>query len=161
MQFEWFVAHTRSRCEKKLVEYCNREGMASTLPCYRSVRKYRGKTVSHLKPLFPGYVFLKLAPTQRQRAGQCDYVAGLLEIADQETFARQLADILIALEQNLEIRLAPEIGDGSRVRIADGPLRGMEGWVERRYGVTTVLLRLDFIGHAAAVTLEADQVQPV
>jgi hypothetical protein len=35
----------------------------------------------------------------------------------------------------------------------------MEGWVEDRYGVTTVLLRLDFIGQAAAVKLEADQIQ--
>ena len=41
----WFVAHTRPRCEKKLVQYCEREGFSTTLPCYRSVKKYRGKKV--------------------------------------------------------------------------------------------------------------------
>lgn len=161
MQSEWFVAHTRPRCEKKLAGYCFREGLASTLPCYKSVRKYRGKTVTFHKPLFPGYVFLQLTAPQRQKAYQSDHVANLLEVTDQATFAQQLADILVALEQDLDIRLAPEIGQGSKVRITYGPLRGMEGWVERRYGTTTVLLRLDFIGQAAAVTVGADQVQLV
>jgi len=40
-----------------------------------------------------------------------------------------------------------------------GPLRGIEGWVEARYGMTTVLLRLDFIGQAAAVKLAADDLE--
>jgi transcription antitermination factor NusG len=159
MQLEWFVAHTRPRCEKKLVEYCDREGLASTLPCFKSTHKYRGKTVTFLKPLFPGYVFLELAAEQRQRAFRSDYVANLLDVFDQGTFSRQLAHILKALEEEVEVRLAPEIGRGSLVRITAGPLRGMEGWVEDRYGVTTVLLRLDFIGQAAAVKLEADQIQ--
>jgi len=53
------------------------------------------------------------------------------------------------LESDLEIHLAPEIGAGTRVKVKSGPLRGMEGWVEQRYGMTTVLLRLDFIGQAA------------
>jgi hypothetical protein len=43
-----------------------------------------------------------------------------------------------------------------RVKVKSGPLRGLEGWVEQRYGMTTVLLRLDFIGQAAAVKLQAD-----
>lgn len=161
MQSEWFVAHTKPRCEKKLAEYCQRQGLPHTLPCYRNVRKYRGKTVTFHKPLFPGYVFLHLSAAQRQKAFQSDYVASLLEVADQATFAQQLNDILVALEQDLEIRLAPEIGAGRRVTITSGPLRGMEGWVERRHGATTVLLRLDFIGKAAAVTVEADQMQVV
>jgi hypothetical protein len=30
----------------------------------------------------------------------------------------------------------------------------MEGWVDQRHGVTTVLLRLDFISQAAAVKVD-------
>jgi transcription antitermination factor NusG len=60
----WFVAHTKPRREKKLAAYCERHGLAATLPCYESAHKYRGKTVIFRKPLFPGYVFLKLEPTQ-------------------------------------------------------------------------------------------------
>src|SRR5712691_10225382 len=153
---EWFVAHTKPRWEKKLKLYCEREGLLATLPCYRTVHKYRSKTVTFEKPLFPGYVFLQLSREQRQQVYQNDSVANLLVVHDQKLFVQQLGEILKALETNLEVYLAPEIGTGSRVKVKSGPLRGMEGWVEERYGKTTVLLRLDFIGQAAAVTLEAE-----
>jgi len=159
-ELRWFVAHTKPRREKKLVEYCRRQNLAVTLPCYDSAHKYRGKMVVFRKPLFPGYVFLQLEPGKKDSVRQNDHVAKLLEVFDQETFQRQLQDILLALETSLEVRLAPSIGEGMRVRIKAGPLQGLEGWVERRYGMTTVLLRLDFINRAAAVKIDADQLTP-
>ena len=155
----WFVAHTRPRREKKLVEYAEREGLSVTLPCYRSVHKYRGKTVVFKKPLFPGYVFFRLLPASRQKVYQSDFVANLLDVPDQALFEQQLGVVRQALETELEIRLAPEIGEGKRVRIVSGPLRGVEGRVEQRYGLTTVLLRVDFLSQAAAVKLEAHQLE--
>lgn len=157
----WFVAHARPRCEKKIVEYCVRLNIATTLPCYSSVKKYRGKKVVFEKPLFPGYVFVDALEEQRGLIYQSDYVANLLSIPDQTLFQEQLADILRALETGLEITLAPEIGKGSRVRIKNGPLAGTEGWVEERYGMSTVLLRLNFIGQAAAIKLSADELEPI
>jgi len=133
--------------------------LPTTLPCYASAHKYRGKTVVFQKPLFPGYVFLQLDPLQKGSVRQNDHVANLLEVFDQETFTRQLREILAALETDLEIRLAPAIGEGMRVKIKSGPLQGIEGWVEKRYGRTTVLLRLDFINQAAAVKVDADQLE--
>lgn len=155
----WFVAHARPRCEKKVVEYCAREGIATTLPCYRSAHKYRGKTAVFQKPLFPGYVFLRMGVQQRQKVYQSDYVANLLDVFDQSVFERQLMDILRALETELEIQLAPEIGQGKRVKIKSGPLRGLEGTVEDRYGMNVVLLRLEFISQAAAVRVEAGDLE--
>jgi transcription antitermination factor NusG len=156
----WAVAHTKPRCEKKLKQYCERERLAVTLPCVQSAHKYRGKTVVFEKPLFPGYVFLRLAAEERKVAMQSDYIANLLEVFDQELFERQLGEILKALESGCEVRLAPAIGTGSRVNIKAGPLRGMEAWVEERYGPTTVLLRLDFIGQAAAVKVDVSELEP-
>ena len=152
----WFVAHVRPRREKKLVEYCQRQSISTTLPCYDSAHKYRGKTVVFQKPLFPGYVFLQLAPICKALVRQSDAVANLLEVFDQLTFERQLQDILQALEAKAGVRLAPSIGEGMRVRIKSGPLQGIEGWVERRQGMCTVQLRLDFINQAAAVKLDAE-----
>jgi transcription antitermination factor NusG len=133
----------------------------ATLPCYDSAHKYRGKTVVFRKPLFPGYVFLQLESTQPPSVRQNEHVANLLDVFDQDTFQRQLQDILLALDAKLGVRLAPAIGEGMRVRIRSGPLQGLEGWVEQRYGMSTVLLRLDFINQAAAVKLEADLLEPI
>jgi transcription antitermination factor NusG len=155
----WYVAHTRPRCEKKLLQYCGREKLHARLLCYQSVHKYRGKTAVFKKPLFPGYVFLHIPAQKRGVVLQSDHLANLLEIADQDLFVRQLDEVTRALETDLEIRLAPTIGEGMRVKIKNGPLRGIEGWVEKRYGMTTVLLRLDFISQAAAVKLEASDLE--
>ena len=157
----WFVAHTRPRCEKKLTKFCQEHGLSATLPCYRVAHKYRGATVVFQKPLFPGYVFLHLENKDRQKVYQSDFVANLLEVFDQQMLASQLEDILRALDTEMEIRLAPAIGEGSRVKIKHGPLRGIDGWVEKRHGTNVVLLRLDFIGQAAAVKVEATDLELV
>lgn len=87
---------------------------------------------------------------------QSDHVANLLDVPNQVEFEQQLSAVLLALSTKLEIQLAPEIGKGKRVKIVAGPLRGVEGWVEERYGMSTVLLRVDFLSQAAAVKVEAD-----
>jgi transcription antitermination factor NusG len=160
-QLLWYVAHTKPRCEKKLMQFCGRKNLAATLPTYRSAHKYRGKTVVFQKPLFPGYVFIQMPREQRNTVLQSDHVANLLDVHDQELFARQLHEVMLALETDLEIRLAPTIGEGARVKIKSGPLRGTEGWVEKRYGMNIVLLRLDFIGQAAAVKLDATDLEMI
>ena len=143
------------------MDYCQRQRVATTLPCYDSAHKYRGKTVVFRKPLFPGYVFLQLEPERKDLVRQNDHVANLLEVFDQRTFEQQLQDILLALDAKVGVRLAPAIGEGMRVRIKAGPLQGIEGWVEQRYGMSTVLLRLDFINQAAAVKIHADSLEPI
>ena len=155
----WYVAHTRPRCEKKLTRFTAREGFPTTLPTVETVHKYKGKTVSFQKPLFPNYVFLKLEKHQRQKVYQNDYVANLLDVPNQEEFQAQLDDILKAIDSDVEIHLAPQITEGTQVAIKQGSLRGLEGWVEKREGTCTVLLRLDFIGQAAAVKVDANDLE--
>jgi len=156
----WFVAHTRPRCEKKVAAHCVREGLEHSLPLYRSVKRYRGKKVVFLRPLFPGYVFVKMPPGTVGRLRQLDPVATVLDPPDQAEFTSQLAEILRALDQEVEVRWMPEVISGQRVRIRHGPLRGLEGMVAERAGQMEVILRLDFISQAAAVRVSADDVEP-
>ena len=100
---EWYVAHVRPRCEKKLVEHGKIYNFSTTLPTYKSIKKYRGKEVSFDKPLFPGYVFLRLNHETRKVAIQSKYVANMLDVIDQQEFEDQLEAIRFALEQVVEI----------------------------------------------------------
>lgn len=160
-ELAWYVAHTRPRREKKLAEFCEREGFSVTLPVYKSIKKYPGKTLVFEKPLFPNYLFLKLLPHQRKKVYQSDYVANLLDVPDQKGFQEQLDDILTALETDYEICAMPHITSGKRVKIKGGPLRGMEGFVEERQGKFVVLLRLDFIAQSAGVKVDATHLEVI
>ena len=157
----WYVAHTRPRCEKKVAEFCEREGFHATLPLFKSVKKYPGKTIAFEKPLFANYVFVRLLPHQRKKVLQSDYVANLLDIPDQQTFQQQLDGILSALETDYEITALPHISVGRKVKIISGALRGLDGYVEERQGKLLVLLRLDFICQAAAVRVDASDLELV
>lgn len=161
MSLRWFVAHTRPRCEKQVADFCAESGLSHFLPLFPSVRNYPGKKVVFYKPLFPGYVFLELRSEDLQRVKQYRHVARLLEPGDQAEFVSQLSDIRLALESEREVRLAPNITEGRTVQIRSGPLRGLEGVVLRRAGITEVVLRLDFIGEAAAVKVEANELELV
>lgn len=156
----WRVAHTRPRCEKKVLDKCVQDGIEANLPLYRSIKKYQGKTLVFRKPLFPGYVFFRGGPVQIGQVRQQAQVANVLTPPDPAEFAAQLAAILWALETQREIRLAPQITNGLRVKIINGPLRGLEGIVDRRSGALEVHLRLDFIGQSAALRLAADELEP-
>ena len=159
--FPWYALQVASRSEKAVASGLEMRGYSAFLPLFRSRRKWSDRFQDIDLPLFPGYVFLRINNGDRQKVRQSDYVANLLEVFDQRAFEQQLQDILLALDSGVGVRLAPAIGVGMRVRIKGGPLQGIEGWVESRYGMTTVLLRLDFINQAAAVKLEADLLKPI
>jgi transcription antitermination factor NusG len=109
------------------------------------------------KPLFPGYVFLRLeAPRSRLHNKR---IVKVLSVDDQAAFDRQLEDILRALDANTEIRMAPAVVEGSAVRVKTGPLRGMEGWVDKRIGLDWLVVRLDFISQGVAVRIPAYEVE--
>ena len=120
------------------------------------MKKYSGKEVVFHKTLFSGYVFLFINDQTRKIAMQSNFVANMLHVVDPQLFEQQLNDILFALNQEITIRLEPIIEVGARVMIKSGPLQGQEGWVDERFGMTTVLLRLDFIGQSAAIEVSSD-----
>ena len=157
----WLVCHTKPRCEKKFAALMAAEKFEHYLALIVSIRRYALQTKKFTKPLFPGYIFIRAVPEKASKIRQNQQVARLLDPPDQAEFETQLQDILRVLEQDSEVRIAPHITEGQRVKIRSGPLRGIEGIVEVRAGQMEVILRLDFIGQAAAVRVAADEVEPI
>lgn len=151
---EWRVAHTLARCEKKVAGWIQQQGWRAELPLYRSIKRYRGKKMEFLKPLFPGYVFVQLPESEGRKVAQHDQVARLLTPPDPAEFASQLEGVLKAIESGMDLVPVPVLVPGTRVEIVSGPLRGTHGIVEKAKGFTQVILRIDFIGHAASVRMD-------
>lgn len=157
----WHVAYTRPRCEKKLKDFCRREGFVVELPCVRSARKYERKSVEFEKPLFPGYLFFRSASHNVHRVYQNDYTANVLKVLDQMQFEQQLGEILCALSTGCILWNAGSLSIGKAVRIRGGALLGLSGRiVSIQENVATLCLRLDFIGQGALVVVEAANVEP-
>ncbi len=57
----WYAAYTCANHEKRVAEELTVREMQHFLPLYRSARRWRDRRVELELPLFPGYVFVRLA----------------------------------------------------------------------------------------------------
>ncbi len=147
----WVVAHTRPRCEKKLISFCQMHSIHTYLPLLETTHRYGGRIRRFSKPLFTGYVFALTGGRARTLLRQNRYVANLLETSRQAELVQQLRDIYRALAAGRTVQVEEYFESGRRVRIIGGPLRGVEGVIVRRKNETRVLLKVDLIRQAVSV----------
>ena len=56
----WYAAYTCPNHEKKVAEQLDRRSIEQLLPVYYSVRQWKDRKVRLARPLFPGYVFVRI-----------------------------------------------------------------------------------------------------
>lgn len=152
----WWVCHTRPRCEKKLAALLAAERFEHYLPLVASVRRYGRQTKRFTKPLFPGYVFACVPPERKARIYQQDLVARALPVADEAGFLLQLADVRAMIASGYELVLRPLLVRGRRVRVAGGPLHGLEGFVDDPANPQGVVLSVDVLRQGLLVRVPAE-----
>lgn len=157
----WVVAHTKPRCEKKFAQLLSIECVEHELPLIKSVRRYRTQTKRFTKPLFPGYVFVRLRPSQRSRLFQQDLLVRLITVHNQAVFLAQLEAIRMIVKSGFEAHLTPPLTKGARVRIAGGPLHGVEGIVDDPKHPRGVVVAVDVLRQGVLVRVSEENIELV
>lgn len=158
---EWVVLHCRPRCEKKVVDVCEREGMAAYLPVRKKKHRYGARVRVFDVPLFSGYVFCVAHTDRKQWLKQNRWIANVLEVLDQQKLADQLAQIDRALTAgDAVVEVMPYLEKGKWVRVTAGPLRGLEGMVLRVQCKTKVVLNVDMIRQSVVVEVDSAFLAP-
>ena len=78
MQQHWYAAYTCANHENRVASELQLRSVEHFLPLYRSVRRWRDRRVRLELPLFPGYVFVRLALCDRLRVLQVPSVVRLV-----------------------------------------------------------------------------------
>ncbi len=161
----WTPVHVRPRCEKVVAGYCDGLGVAVYLPLRRRAKRYQRRTVETFLPMFPGYLFAHLQPEAISAVMQCNRIANLLRMnaAAEARLIGELRSLQILERANLghQLIVAPELVAGTAVTLVSGPLRGLEGIVERRHSGARVTVNVDLLGQSVAVDLDAGEVEIV
>jgi transcription antitermination factor NusG len=157
----WFAVHTTSNHEKRVAHHLGVREIETFLPLYGVTKRWKNRTSVKVElPLFSGYVFARIAPTERVRVLEVPMVCS---IVGNRREATPLPDAEIErLRAGLQGREAhpfPYVKVGNRVRVRSGPLAGMEGIVVRTYGSLSVVLSVDMIQKSIAVHVEADELE--
>jgi transcription antitermination factor NusG len=158
-QPRWWIIHTRPRCEKKMDEWLERQGMNHYLPTRPKLRIYPGKKVLFAHPLFPGYAFGEFSLLLRN-AVWGSFAAAILEVVDQKRFLQELQQIQMALAAG-PLQECLYLPVGQRGRIATGKLRGLEGVVLRRGNKQTLILSVEMLQRSVSVEVGSDMLELV
>jgi transcription antitermination factor NusG len=150
----WFVAHTRSRQEKRLVRSVEARGVPFYLPQREKRTRRAGRTfVSHL-PLFPGYVFFRGGASERGAVLRSGLVVRLIEVPSQGELSAELGQLRRLQEHGADLTPMASIVQGDAVRVIDGPFRGYCGIVLREQGRCRLVVSISMLRQCVVVDLE-------
>ena len=161
----WFAVWTRSQCEAKVEEALRRKAFEVFFPRVRVPSRRRDRRVVLEQPIFPGYLFLRFAPSRDAyiRVAGTDGVVRILgEHWNRLDFVpdEQVEAVRRIVTGDRHARPVPWIRTGDRVRIVRGPLTGLDGLVQTwRAGRATFVVSVDLLQRSVAVELDAGYVE--
>jgi transcription termination/antitermination protein NusG len=161
-QAHWYAVYTVSRHEKVVARQMNGNGLDHFLPLYKSVRRWKDRRKELELPLFPGYVFVRIASQDRLRVQK---LTGVLQIVSFNGRLAPLPEDEIEALRNGLARNAwephPYLKVGRRVRVRSGPMAGVDGILVRRKDRFRLVLSVDLIRQAVALEVDGADVEPM
>jgi len=153
----WYAVWTRSQCETKVEEGLRRRRCQVFLPRISVSSRRRDRRLVLARPLFPGYVFLRFAPS-REAYIRVVSTDGVVRIIGERWDAlhaipdEQVEAVRRLLASGDGARAVRWIREGDRVRIVAGPLEGVEGLVQCWHrGRATFVVSVDLLQRSVGV----------
>ena len=161
--FPWYAIHTRSRQERIASEYLQTLGLEQFLPVYQARRRWSDRVKVVDVPLFAGYVFCRFdaqhpvpvlsAPGVVQVVGFNGKPAALPE-AEIEAVRRLAASHFTASP-------CPYLKEGMAVRVRSGPMKGVEGRLEKIKNQFCLVLSVHMLQRSVMVEIDPEVVEAV
>lgn len=158
----WYAGYTASRHEKRVADHLQQRGVEHFLPLYETIHRWNNGRHRVQLPIFPSYVFVRIALRDRLRVLE---IPGFVRLVGFSSVPVPLPDSEItamqdAFKQGIRAEPYPYLTTGTRVEVVRGPLQGMKGILLRRQGPWRVVLSVDLIMRSMVVEVGADDVVP-
>jgi transcription antitermination factor NusG len=160
---QWYAAYTCANHEKRVAAELGAREVEHFLPLYSSVRRWKDRRVNLDLPLFPGYIFVRLALRDRLRVVQIPSVVRLVGFNGLPTALpdTEMEILRTGLSRSLRAEPYPFLTVGRRVRVTGGPFAGLEGILRRKKTNLRVVVSLELIQRSVAVDVDAADVRPM
>lgn len=159
----WYALSVKHQHERRAEIALGWKGFEALAPTYRARRTWSDRSKNLDLPLFSGYVFCRFDFAERIPVLDTPGIArivgfgnGPAPVADEE-----IAAIKMVVASRLPVRPWPHLKPGDRVRIEDGPLRGVEGTLLREKDSLRLVLGVELLQRSIAVELEPESVVPL
>jgi transcription antitermination factor NusG len=156
----WYALVVKPRHEKVAQQILSNKGFETFLPVYRRLHSYGSRKRAFLLPLFPSYVFCRFqpdtwlpvlsTPSVIQVAG-----AGRTPLPIDDT---EMESLRIAAAARCALSPHPYLEAGRKVRVAEGPLAGVEGVILKPKNSLRLILSITMMQRSVAVEIDSEQV---
>lgn len=153
----WYVTRTKCSAEHRAVWNLNNQGFTTYLPRYRKQIRHARKTQTVLRPLFPGYVFVRMDAEQPRLSviNNTFGVIGLVQFGSepQSIPAAMVEAIRSREDETGAVSLAPDgLKKGDRVRFLEGAFIDYTALLEEISDDKRAILLIDLMGRAIRIS---------
>ena len=146
-EHRWYAAYTKSRHEKHAELHLRNREVETFLPLSVVHKRRKDRRTEVQLPLFPGYLFVRISVAERLPVLQTPGIVELVSFGGHpvplEDF--EVENVRRCICSEFSVHPYPYLKQGRRVRIWNGPLRGVEGILLRTKGRTRLILSVDLI----------------
>jgi len=160
---QWYAVYTCARHEKSVAQQFTQKQVESYLPLYDALHRWKDRRAHVQLPLFPGYVFVRIALQDRLKVLEVPSVVRLVGINGRPTPLpeNEMTSLRNGLANDLRAEPHPYLKIGRRVRVHRGPLIGREGILVRKKDKLRLVLSIDLIMRSVAVEVDAADIEPL
>lgn len=166
-ELRWYACYTKARHEKRVDALLQQQSLETYLPLVARLRQWKDRRRLVEFPMFPSYVFVRVAPEDLPRVIAVPGVAAIVRnqgdavtIPDAELEnVRRFAEAL--RRGGTEPEPVPYLAEGQWVEVTTGPFQGVRGVVVQRRTRRRVLVGLRAIGQGMEVDVDVTALQPL
>ena len=162
----WVVANTHANQERLAHDNLLRQGFKVYCPKIRKFTRHARRIQQVLRPLFPGYIFIRLNPEREQwRLIDSTFgVRNLIRFGERPgTIPEQFVERLHATETDGVVSL-PKARDrysvGEQVRLRGGPFEGLIATVVASSECDRVVVLMELLRRSVRVQLATNEIVP-
>ena len=160
---EWYAVYANVRHEKRVKEFLDARMLECYLPAYRSVRRWQDRRKEVELPLFPGYLFVRIAYRSRLQVLTAPGVVHIVSFDGKPVpiCEDEIETLRQTLSRGRNCEPHPYLKVGRRVRVRNGPLFGIEGTFVRRKEGYRLIISIELIMRSVATEVDEADVEPV
>lgn len=161
----WFLAQYKPNSHRIAVRNLTRQGFPTFLPLLEETRRIQGKFTTRMRPLFQGYLFVALDPSQGgwRAINSTNGITRLVSLGTEPTPVPP--DLVSQLRQRCDAsgKLLPPrlLQPGDQVTVSAGPFTDFVATIETVAPERRIWVLIEFMGGKTRVALSAEQVRAV
>lgn len=159
----WYGLQVRPRFEKQVHAVLSAKGFNSFLPLRVRNSRWSDRNKRTEIPLFPGYVFCQLDVENRLPILVTPGVQFIVGVGKQPSpiAEHEIAALQVVVQSQLDTQPCGYIAAGEKVRVEDGPLKGLEGLVTRCTNGRRVVVSISLLQRSVAVEIDTFRVSTI